>query len=154
MAGLYVWRDLRPLLLRFCRETGLAKNKAVNLALQQFLGSSTQASEELRLRVHLTELIHEESQLRRQSRVMLRSGSFLPKYADRILRPQDSFVKQGQQPLRALSKKEEGIFRRILGRREQIVKEIVEIQDRLLPKKKFRLKPSRSRRRAKNSQWR
>lgn len=43
----------------------------------------------MRLRVHLAELMREETELSRQGRVMLRSGSFLPKYADRILRPQD-----------------------------------------------------------------
>lgn len=154
--NVWFWRDLYALLKRLAKDTGVSFNRLVNLAVQGFLGQSSLASEELKLRARLAQLLREESNLRRQSRVMLRSGSFLPKYADRILRPQESFVREGQQPLRALSKKEEQIFRRILARREKIVKEIVEIQDKLLPKEKFRLKPkrSRSRRRDKNQNWR
>lgn len=146
MVSVWVWRDLRPLLRRFCRESGLGFNRVVNLALEQFLGSAGQVSGELRLRVRLAGLMREECELRRQSRVMLRSGSFLPKYADRILRSHDSPIQQGQKPLRALSRREEEIFRRILARRDKIVKEIVGIQDRLLPKEKFRLAPKRHRR--------
>jgi hypothetical protein len=99
----------------------------------------------------LEELMREEHGLRRVWAAIGRSGSYLPQYVDRVLRPQESLFRQGQVPLRALSVKEEEIFRRIAARREVIAQEIVSIQDKLLPEKRFRLKPelarSRSRRR-------
>jgi hypothetical protein len=128
--------------------SGYRVNRLVNEAVLAWL-SGRNVAETLRLKAQLAALMKEEEELRRQCRVMLRSGSFLPKYADRILRPQNSPIRHGQQPLRALNPKEEEIFRRILARREKIAQEIVRIQDRLLPKEKFRLKPSPRRKRRK-----
>jgi hypothetical protein len=148
----YFWRDLAPLVRKFCREYGVAFNRVVNLAVQQFLGACD--VEELRLRVRLSGLLREEAELRRVSSAMLRSGSYLPAYVERTLREPGrpvGLVRGGQVPLKALNPREERVFRRIASRREQIASEIAEVSEQLLRDvKPFRLKPSRSRARGKN----
>ena len=152
----YFWKGLLPLLRRFCRERGLPFNRVVNLAVQSFLGGCD--VEELRLQARLDCLLREEARLRRVCNAMLRSGSYLPGYVRRVLRePGRSLphLPDAQRPLKALNPREERVFRRIVARREQIAREIAEIEELLLRDvKPFRLKPepkrSRSRIRDKN----
>jgi len=130
----------------------------VNLAIQSFIGASDE--EQLKVLAEIEKLCREDNQLRRVSSVMLRSGSYLPKYADRLFRPPwDSgrdktspfnYPRKGGVPLKALNPKEEAIMRRVLARREAIAQKIAELLDLVLPREKFRLKPSKSRRRVKN----
>ena len=156
--SVYVWRDLYPLVKRFCREHGVGFNEVVNRAVSAFLGACN--IEELRLRARLAALLKEEAELRRVCNAMLRSGSYLPGYVRRVLRePGRSLghLPDAQRPLKALNPKEERVFRRIAARREQIAHEIAEIQEQLLRDvKPFRLKPdlrlSRSRMRARKTQ--
>lgn len=151
----WFWRGLYPLLKQFCREHNVSFNRVVNLAVQSFLGGCDVG--ELRLRARLLALMREESELRGYTRVMLRSGSFLPQYAAKILREPGralDYIRSGQIPLKALSPSEEKVFRKILTRREAVAKEIVQILGELMKGvKPFRLKPdlhrSRSRRRGK-----
>jgi len=128
-------------------------NEVVNRGCQLLLGSAD--VEELKLRAKLVALRREEADLRQSMRVMLRSGSFLPKYAKELFREPGrsvSFVRDGQVPLKALSPREEDIARRVLAERERLAAEIAEVLDKLLPEKKFRLKPepARSRSRARD----
>jgi hypothetical protein len=154
--AVYFWRGLYPLLLRFCREHNVSFNRVVNLAVQQFLGGCDVG--ELRLQVRLDGLLREEARLRKACNAMLRSGSYLPGYVQRVLRePGRSLghLPDAQRPLKALNPREERVFRRIAARREQIAREIAEIEEQLLRDvKPFRLKPdlrlSRSRARGKN----
>jgi hypothetical protein len=151
--SVYVWRDLYPLVKRFCREHGIGFNEVVNRAVSQFLGACN--IEELRLRARLAALLREEAELRRVSVCMLRSGSYLPGYVQRVLREPGrslAHLPDPQRPLKALNPKEDRVFRRMATRREQIAREIAEIEEQLLlDVKPFRLKPdlrlSRSRRR-------
>ena len=104
------------------------------------------------MRARLAVLRAEESDLRQCMRVMLRSGSYLPQYADKLFREkydksEPSLVRRGQVPLKALSPSEENVARRILAERERIAREITMILDKLLPTEEFKLKSSRSRRR-------
>jgi hypothetical protein len=153
--AVWFWRDLYSLVRRFCREHGVAFNRVVNLALEQFLGSADVG--ELRLRARLPVLLREEAELRRVCNAMLRSGSYLPGYVQRTLREPGrrvSLVRDGQVPLKVLSPKEERVFRRIAARREQIAREVAEVEEKLLRDvKPYRLKPEprrlRSRRRDK-----
>lgn len=141
--SVYVWRDLYPLVKRFCHEHGVSFNQVVNRAVSEFLGACD--VQELRLKAKLAVLLKEEAELRRVSVCMLRSGSYLPGYVQRVLREPGrslSHLPDPQRPLKALSPKEERVFRRIATRREQIAKEIAEIQEQLLADvKPFRLKP-------------
>jgi len=155
--SVYVWRDLSPLILRFCRERNVNFNEVVNRAVSTFLGACD--VEELRLKARLAMLLKEESELRRVSVCMLRSGSYLPGYVRRVLREPGrtlSHLPDPQRPLKALNPREERVFRKIAARREQIAREIAKIQEQLLRDvKPFRLKPdlrpSRSRARGKIS---
>ncbi len=143
------WRDVLPL-VRKLKKLGVPLNRALNEALLHWCG--TQNDEKLQLRAKLVLLRSQEAELRQNMRVMLRSGSYLPKYADKLFREkydksEPSFVRCGQVPLRALSPKEEDIARRVLAERERIAREIAEVLDKLLPQKRFRLKSLRSRKR-------
>jgi hypothetical protein len=112
--SVYVWRDLYPLVKRFCREHGVGFNEVVNRAVSQFLGACN--IEELRLKARLAALLKEEAELRRVSVCMLRSGSYLPGYVQRVLREPGrslAHLPDPQRPLKALNPKEERVFRRI-----------------------------------------
>jgi len=154
--SVYFWKDLAPLVVRFCREHKVSVNRFVNLAVQSFLGGCD--VEELRLKARLAGLLKEEAELRRVCNAMLRSGSYLPAYVQKVLREPGrslSHLPDAQRPLKALNPREERAFRRIAARREQIAEEIAEITEQLLRDvKPFRLKPdlhlSRSRARGKN----
>jgi len=146
--SIYFWRELLPLLQRFCREKNVGLNRVVNLALEQFLGHID--VEELRLKVRLSALLREEAELRRLCTAMLRSGSYLPGYVQRVLREPGrslSHLPDPQRPLKALNPREERVFRKIAARREQIAEEIAGITEQLLHDvKPFRLKPDLHRR--------
>ncbi|MEM3752923.1 MAG: hypothetical protein QXM65_08310 [Candidatus Bathyarchaeia archaeon] len=139
----YFWKDLAPLLRRFCKEHNIPFNRVINLAVQSFIGTSN--VEELKLRTTLSQLLREEAELRRVCNAMLRSGSYLPGYVQRVLREPGRSLKHlpdPQRPLKALNPREEHVFRKIAARREQIAREIVEIQEQLLRDvRPFRLKP-------------
>ena len=137
------WARLFPLLVRFCREYGVPFNQVVNRAIESFLGVCDR--EEMQLLARREALLREEAELRRVCNAMLRSGSYLAGYAQKVLREPGrslSLVRDGQVPLKALNPGEERVFRKILGRREMIAAEIAEIQEQLLRDvKPFRLKP-------------
>ncbi len=149
--AVYFWKGLVPLLRRFCGERGVSVNRVVNLAVGQFLGGCD--VEELRLKARLLMLLREEMELRRIQNTMLRSGSYLPAYVARTLREPGRplwHVPDAQRPLKALSPREERVFRRIAARREMIAREIAEICERLLKDvKPFRLKPEPRKRKRK-----
>lgn len=142
----WFWRGVEGLVGRLRRD-GFPLNRAVNEALLFWMG--VQGDEVLRLRARLALLRREEMDLRQSMRVMLRSGSYLPQYADKLFRERydggsSFFVRRGQVPLKALSVAEEDVARRVLAERERIAGEIADVLGKLLPKKRFRLKPSRS----------
>ena len=129
------------MLVQFCRREGLSFNAVVNLSVQAFLDQCS--VRKLRLRAKLSVLLKEESGLRKTCSCMLRSGAYLPSYAEKVLKEQkgnpsakDSpftfSVGEGDRPLRALSRSEEKVFRKICGRREEIAREVAEIQSELL----------------------
>ena len=148
-SSVYFWKSVLPL-VGVLKRSGFPLNRAVNEALLFWMG--VQQDDKLRLKARLVLLRHQEVELRQAMRVVLRSGSYLPQYADKLFREKYDrsdpvFVRKGQVPLRALSAKEEDVARRVLAERERIAQEIADVLDQLLPKKKFRLKRSRSRRR-------
>lgn len=129
------------------KRAGFPLNRAVNEALLQWMG--VQGDEELRLRARLVVLRSQEADLRQSMRVMLRSGSYLPQYAGKLFREkydrsESAIVRHGQVPLKALGVKEEDVARRVLAERERLAQEIADVLDKLLPQKRFSLKPSRS----------
>jgi len=130
----WIWKELYPLIMLFCRREGVSFNRLVNLAMQTFLGEC--GVEEVRLRAKIAALLKEEAELRRVSSCILRSGSYLPSYAYRVLKEPKgrpiSFMPDPQRPLEALNPEEEKVFRKICTRREEIAQEITELQGQLL----------------------
>lgn len=172
------WRELFPLLKRFCVDSKTPLNKVVNIAVLRFLRGDDVTVEVLKLEAKKFELLKEEAELRKTWSAIARSGAYLSKYAARVLKPQEAkqlarveyaqardfnydrhynlgaaedLPREGSEPLKALSRKEEALFKRVCARREAIAKELVEIEEKLLPLEKFRFKPSRSRARDKKS---
>lgn len=146
--------------LRAVRRLGLGVNCVLNDALVFYFDAFAKDSG-LRNEARLAVLLKEEQRLVQLNRVMLRSGAYLDLYADKVLRGGKARedAKLGRRPLAALSPNEEPIFKRMVARREAVVKEILEILDRWLPKAEYVLKEdrpaesrrkSRSRRRDKN----
>jgi hypothetical protein len=160
----WVWRDVWPLLRRVVESSGLPLNRVVNLALLQYLGGVV-TEEELQLEARKVGLMREEADIRRSWRLIGRSGSYLEGYAAQVLQPQEyreyqkvmrrdvvgaeySDERRGRIPLKALSKKEERLFRKMMARREEIAKELTEIELRLfelrkVPKRNWRWKFNR-----------
>jgi hypothetical protein len=98
----------------------------------------------LRDDVRLAVLRKEEQQLVQLNKLMLRSGAYLDSYAVKVLRGGSyEDAKLGRKPLAALAKDEEPIFRRMAARREAIVREILGILDKQLPKSEYVLKENR-----------
>jgi len=122
----YFWRELYPLVRRFCSRFGVNFNEFVNLAVQNYLGAC--GVEELRLRARLALLLRREAELRRVQNCMLRSGAYLEDYVRRRLGKPVGAPK----PLAALSGREAEVFKRIAGERERIANEIASIMERLL----------------------
>lgn len=157
----WVWRSVWPLLRRLLEETGLPFNRVVNLALLRYLGVEVD-DEVLRLEARKLELLREEADIRRMWCAIARSGAYLEGYAARVLMPQEyrewmkverrdsvfSDVRRGRVPLRALSRREEKLFKRMCARRDEIARELVEIELKLLPRKRWRWKSRRRRSRS------
>lgn len=124
---------------------GFVVNRVLNEALLDWIGGL--GDEELRLRGRLYRLLDEERELRQTMRVILRSGAFLDSYAAKLVKGNEKLsVKLGRQPLEALASNEEvEVVKRILARREAVVKRICVIEDKLLPEEEYKLKDSRSR---------
>lgn len=156
------WRDVYPLVLRFCREAKLPFNRVVNLAVVRLIRGEDCSIEVLKLEARKVELFREEADLRKTWTAIARSGAYLPNYAARVLKPQEAkslaiiehaqhsgfhfdrrvedLPRTGQVPLKALSRREEALFKRICARREAIAKELCMIEAKLLPKTKFHFK--------------
>jgi len=129
--------------LSLAKKLGCSFSCAVNLLLEAMIseGLAGNVEEHLGLEVRRQHLLAEEAALRQIQKVLLRSGAYLPQYAQRLFGgkdPKDTASRKGRLPLPALaSVKEQQIIRRILARRERIVLELLEIADKLLPKEQF-----------------
>jgi hypothetical protein len=142
--SVWIWKELYPLIMLFCLREGVSFNRLVNLSVQGFLGECR--VEEVRLKAKIAALLKEETELRRVSSCILRSGSYLPGYAYRVLKePKErpfSFLPDSQRPLKALDPEEEKVFRKICTRRDEFAQEITDLQGQLFKDvKPFKLDP-------------
>jgi len=129
--------------LRVARKMGLSVNAVLNEALIFYFDAYVKDNA-LRDDVRLAQLCSEEQKLVRLNKLMLRSGAYLDSYAGKVLKGGDRVdAKLGRAPLAALSKDEEPIFKRMVAKREAIVREIIEILSRQLPKEEYVLKENR-----------
>lgn len=134
-----IWfrRELGRLLGELSRRTGCSFNSLVNEAVELYVRGCS--NERLRLIAEKLALKREEAELRNDWRLICRSGAYLPSYVDKVVKPRNSPFRLGSVPLAALSKEEHDIFLRIAFRREKIAKRLVEIENLLLPKEKFKV---------------
>lgn len=129
--------------LGLAKKLGCSFSCAVNLLLEAMIseGLAGNVEEHLGLEVRRQQLLAEEAALAQIQKVLVRSGAYLPQYAQRLFGgkdPKDIMLGKGRLPLPALaSVKEQEIVRRILARREHIVLELIEIADKLLPNEQF-----------------
>jgi len=158
--GVWWWREVLGLLRRVSKASGVPLNRLVNLAVLDFLGCKVDV-EVLRLEARKLSLLREEADIRKTWCAIARSGSYLEQYAARVLQPQEyrellkvegrefgaGDVRDGRVPLKALSPREEQLFKRMCARREEIASELVDIELKLLPRKRWRW---RSKRRSKS----
>ena len=144
------WRSVGPL-VRYLRRKRSSVNAVLNRALLFYLRVEV-GDDWLRDEARLVLLLKEEQRLIRLNRVMLRSGAYLDLYADKVLRGGRAReeAKLGRRPLAALAPDEEPVFRRMMARREAVVKEIREILARRLPRSEYVLKDERPARRSRS----
>ena len=121
---------------------GCSFSAVVNRLLEKAINEGlSDIEDKLRLEVRRSQLLDEEAGLRQTLTVLLRSGAYLPQYAEKLFVGQDSrdlLTRKGRLPLPAVaSAKEQDVVRRILARREKLVEELVEVEDKLLPQDKF-----------------
>lgn len=135
------WVSVVPLVGELRRRFGgVGLNRVLNEGFLLWWGVRCEG--ELALRARLARLLQEERELMQLGRVILRSGAFLDSYAAKLIKGDERLsVKLGRKPLRALAgEREVNIVLRLLARRDAVVKEILEIQDKLLPKDEYVLK--------------
>jgi hypothetical protein len=129
--------------LGVAEKLGCSFSCVVNLLLEKIVsqGLGGEVEEHLGLEIRRQQLLAEEAGLRQTLKVLLRSGAYLPQYAQKLFGgrdPKDFSLRKGRLPLPALaSAKEQEIVRRILARRERIVMELIEIADKLLPEEQL-----------------
>jgi len=148
------WKNVLPF-LKVVRKLGLSANAVLNEALVFYFDAYAKDSR-LRDSVRLAQLCGEEQRLVRLNKLMLRSGAYLDSYAEKVLKGgvrdlEDS--KLGRKPLAALSKAEEPIFKRMVARREAIVREVLEILNRQLPSSEYVLKEERKRKSSRSKRF-
>lgn len=120
---------------------GCSFSRAVNCLLDRAIGEGlSEVEERLSLQVRKARLLEEEANLRETLRVILRSGAYLKDYAKELLLgdfKQISNLKNRVGIFAHVKPKELNVILRILKRREDLVSELLEIEDRLLPSEPY-----------------
>lgn len=137
-AGVYFHPHIWDFVKNYAEATGANISAIVNRALERFLCTRLEGeeAERLRLEAKRDQLIQEEKRLKQELNVILRSGTYLKKYAKSLLLGDTGEISKLRNRVGVyahISPKELNIILRILKRRENIVKELLEIEDKLLP---------------------
>jgi len=116
-------------------------SRAVNGLLEKAIGEGFgEVEETLGLQVRKARLLEEEAGLRETLRVILRSGAYLKDYAKELLLgdfKQISNLRNRVGIFAQVKPKELNVILRILKRREDLVNELLEIEDKLLPSEPY-----------------
>jgi len=127
----------------FAERTGCSFSHAVNCLLEKVLSEGLKEVEEkLGLEVKREQLLEEERNLRERLRVILRSGTYIKDYLKNLLFgdvEEISRLKRREGVYARLTPKELNIILRLLKRREDLVAELLEIEDKLLPSEAYSL---------------
>ena len=116
-------------------------SRAVNCLLDKAIGEGFgEVEETLWLQVRKAKLLEEEADLRETLRVILRSGAYLKDYAKELLLgdfKQISNLRNRVGIFSQVKPRELNVILRILKRREDLVSELLEIGDKLLPSEPY-----------------
>jgi len=116
-------------------------SRAVNGLLDKAIGEGlSEVEERVSLEVRKAKLLKEETNLRETLRVILRSGAYLKDYAKELLLgdfKQISNLRNRAGIFSQVKPKELNVILRILKRREDLVDELLEIEDKLLPSEAY-----------------
>lgn len=136
----FVWEYLR----RFVERSGLSVSAVVGKALERFLGEGLRGGELERFRLlqRESELLAEERSLRERLRVILRSGAYLQDYARKLLLGSEKELGRVQRRVgvyASIDTEELDVILRLLQRRKQVAKELIQVEAKLLPKERYPL---------------
>jgi hypothetical protein len=116
-------------------------SNVVNRLLDKTISEGlSEVEETLGLQVRKARLLEEEASLRETLRVILRSGAYLKDYAKELLLgdfKQISNLRNRAGIFSQITPRELNVILRILKRREDVVGELLEIEDKLLPSEPY-----------------
>ncbi len=139
--GTYYKRFVLAFVSGFAERVGCSFSHAVNCLLEKALSEELgEVEEKLRLEVRREQLLAEERSLRERLTVILRSGAYLKDYAKELLLgdlEQISSLKRRIGVYAHVKPKELNVILRILKRREDLVDELLEVEDKLLPSEAY-----------------
>jgi hypothetical protein len=139
--GVYFKGYVYDFVLGFAERVGCSFSHAVNFLLEKALSEGIgNVEDKLRLEVRREQLLAEERSLCQRLRVILRSGAYLKDYAKKLLLGDSEQITNLKRRVGVYShvKPEElNIILRILKRREDLVNELLEVEDRLLPSARY-----------------
>jgi len=136
--GVYFRGFVWDFVVSFAKEARISVSSVVNKALELFLSERLEGAPQqvFLLESRREQLLAEERSLRERLRVILRSGAFLKDYAKELLLGDEKQIfnlKRRVGVYAHVKPKELNIILRILKRREDLVNELLEIEDKLLP---------------------
>jgi len=136
--GTYYKGYVYDFVLGFAARVGCSFSFAVNFLLEKAFseGLAGRIEDQLYLEVRREQLLAEERSLRERLRVILRSGAYLKDYAKELLLGDEKQIynlKRRVGIYANVNPKELNVILRILKRREDLVNELLEIEDKLLP---------------------
>lgn len=142
--GVYFKPYVYNVLQSTTRKLGISFNAIVNQILDHAIaeGKLHAAGKTLLLQTKRDQLLREEAGLLRRLRVILRSGAYLQDYAQRLLlggEEEISRLKRRVGIYAHVNEKELDVILRILQRRENLVKELIDLEDQLLPQQRYPL---------------
>jgi len=123
----------------FAERVSCSFSFAVNFLLEKVLSEHqalSRVEDQLRLEVRREQLLAEERSLRERLNVILRSGAYLQDYAKRLLLGDEEEISKFKRRVGIyahVNPKELNIILRIFKRRKDVVNELLEIEDKLLP---------------------
>jgi hypothetical protein len=140
--GVYFRSYVYDFVLGFAEKVGCSFSHAVNFLLEKALseGLAGKVEDQLCLEVRREQLLAEERSLRERLNVILRSGAFLKDYAKRLLLGEEEEISRLKRRVGIyahVNPKELNIILRILKRRKDVVNELLEIEDKLLPSEPY-----------------
>jgi len=145
--GTYYKPHVYTFIRNAAKSLDISFNAYVNRLLEHAIteGTAEAIGETLKLEKRRDLLLREESSLRQRLTVILRSGAHLQDYAEKLLlggQEEISRIRNRTGVYAYVDSKELDVILRILQRREDLVKELITLEDKLLPQTRYPVAPS------------